>query len=252
MKTATVKNISGLFFFLFNTITSQLQNFGHHMKKIVLFVPFLLAIYILPAQTNLPVDRTTGHPYQVTRTEEIQGSEFLYANWAPAEVTFIDGQTIPNIPVKFDVYKNSFYYKNNDTVFEFSRPIRQVILYPPGTDTLSKFVIQRDLSRMKWKGAGKYIQVLCTGTNSLVKYYYKSVGESFEYGNGRPSQVFKDENELYMITAEGPVRIKSIKKDAKAAFGDKWKTVEAFLKTNHLSLKSLNDLVQAVQYLNKL
>ena len=223
------------------------------MKR-TLFIVSLITVSIscISQSVNLPMDKSTGRPYQSTRTDDIQGSEFLYMNWAPAEVTFIDGQTIPQIPVKFDVLKNSFYFMNNDSVFEFARPIRQVMLYPPGADTLSKIIIQRDVSQLKWKGAGKYTQVLCLGNYSLVKYFYKSVSESFQYGNGQPIRQFKDESDLYLLTPSGPTLIKNIKKNSAKAFGSKWPEVQAYLAANNRSIRTEADLVFAVQYLNTL
>jgi hypothetical protein len=227
------------------------------MKKICLLILLFPAAFLLHAQNNNDnplndrkmIDRTSGRLLYIFQYEDVKGSPFLYDDWMPAIAITYDNTMFKNMQLKFDVPKNEFIFKRNDTNYRLGPEVIEIRLFSKKGDSV---VFKNGFDINNAIRQAKYLQVLAEGKITFLKYLKKNIEEYNEYGDATKYKRFIEMYEYYTYKGgkSDPVRI--TRKELETLLGDKWDKVSLYLSQNNLSGKDEKSFAAAIGYYNSL
>lgn len=180
----------------------------------------------------------------------IKGSPYLYDDWLSGKVIFMNGQSIENILLNFDLHNKLLEVKMRHVV-KVGRPedIEAVeINYAPAETR--RFIPVSMYHTEKNEAAEGFAQVLYDGNIKLVKktslvIYKPNYRPSHDVGS-QDIEIRKKE-QIYLL--EGGV-LKEVKRSPD--FGKWTKEVKAYSKENKLRAKKEEDLIRMVRFYDSL
>jgi hypothetical protein len=224
------------------------------MKK--LFFTFLL-YFICSSGISQVLQDLSGKPYINPSNTDLLGSPFIFDEWRLAKIKLKSQQEIDNVKVKFNPFNNSFYYNKNDSLYEFLDKLEEVRVKDPKHLTESGYdmVFANNITAGNNIIPGTFVQVLCKGKVTLVKYFKGKIDENKEsstFGSEGKVKKLVTSSIVLAITSNGSERVQYNSKNLQALTADKTKLVNEFIKTKGLNIKKEMDFVVAVAYYNLL
>lgn len=176
----------------------------------------------------------------------------MFEEWKWAKVTDVTGLTYVPMMVKFDAYDNKFLFQSGDTSYDFVVSLEKVDLFPHTGDTATKMVFKKGISGVEKLSPDKFVQVLAEGKITAVKYISKTMLDIVEYNSPAGAKMFNDVMTYYFIRDGKAVSQRPSPKLLQEILKDKWATIDAYMKQNHLNAKNEDDCKMAIKYYNTL
>ena len=228
------------------------------MKNVLFLVAFCFVFSGAFAQTERQtqnrkfVDVITGDLAYITQYTDVKGSPFLFDNWLPGKLILNNGETLQNLQLKFDDYNNKFLLNKNDTGYQISPVVKQVVLYPGTADTSTFLLFKSGFTGVDKLSPKTFVQVLVDGKNSLLKQYKKDLEEYTEYGNATRFKRFNESFEYFAGVNGKYITIRFSRKTLEELMQEKWTAVSAYLTQNKLNGKDEKSFIEAFKFYNKL
>jgi hypothetical protein len=190
--------------------------------------------------------------------EGVRGTPFLSDQWARGAVSFRDGKTHENLPLKLDLYANEVLYKRpaGDSVFLNTRNIRQLTIIDDATGASLLFKNQPFSSDAQFKPKSDFYQVIYEGKSGFYLKRRKSIlkaNYTGAYNEGRAYDEFVNESIYYLRKPDNSLeKIKLNKSSVLSALKDKQSQVKSFVSKEKLALKEEADVVKVLEYYDSL
>lgn len=193
---------------------------------------------------------------RIKRYDDIKGSPYLYPSWTTGTLTDRDGKVYSNLLLKYDTYKDLVEMNQAGQVMEVSAmnyPKFTLMFIEPGSDK----VINHSFSTgYGFEGFSKtsYFDLLIEGRISLLKKHKTSFIENnvSGYGTSDSQKSFQSKIVYFVINEGGSSKeIKANKKSVMDVFSGQSSRIEAFLNNNKKKIKSEDDLIEIIRFLNE-
>lgn len=221
------------------------------MKKYLFFLLVnFLAISGKSQLLNLQ-DNVTGKPMFINQYEEFIGSAFLFDDWTHANLLGRNGVRYFNYQVKFDVYKNTFYFLHNNQMFEFVTDILEVEMHPNIVDSSSYLLFRKGYTNFPLVLPNVYCKVLADGIITGIELMGKQLNDVYEYGSANKTRQFFNKSENFFLKDKLVYKEKMSKKLMEQLTNDKKEGIQKFISSNSLNLKLNSDLLKIISYYNQ-
>lgn len=221
------------------------------MKQLT-FLIFLLFCFStgLKAQLwgNLLPSRYMFGPRNLT-LDKIQGSPYLSQDFINGKVWTVDGKTFNNVLLRYNCYSDIIEFNNQGTAYDIL-PKDQVSKVELGDKVFRYLEFQPGYGEKK-----SYFQILSEGKAILCVKYHISFLEREElrgFSTPKPDR-FDELNTTYWISVnESPAKEVVSKSKLLDILSDKKNEIDAFLSSQKLSYKKIDDLKKIINYYNSL
>lgn len=188
--------------------------------------------------------------------EDIKGSAYLYPTWNSGTLTDKSGKTYSNLLLKYDSYKDQVELNQDGQIMEVS-----ALNYPKFTlsfvESSTNKVIKHSFSsgyNVEGFNRVSYFDLLLEGRFTLLRKYKTSFIEDNVAGYGTSSTLksFQSKTLHFVIDQNGvATEIKPNKKSVLEVFPQQASSIEAFLKDRKMKIKSEDDLIDVIKFLNE-
>lgn len=216
-----------------------------HIKKLLFIV---MLVGAANAQSQITFDilmpeyfKSNAHIMRKFSIEksyhDIEGSAFFDKEWKKGFVTFTDNKKTPEIPMALDTYKNAFYFKNKEEVYEVNNFTNISSVTLDG----HKF-IKVNLNVKK----GALVEVVYENKFVIYKHHFTKLSEGKPSNGIVPATKDKFNNYARFYLNNGSsikrfkLNTKNISKLLKVSKG----SIKKYIKTNSLDLNNSKDLAK--------
>ena len=190
------------------------------------------------------------------RYQGVKGSPFLSADWRQGRLEYADGKVYPNVPMKYDVYQDELWVKNQiqEEIIIFHHTLKSFALTLPDEKQPLLFIKARYIEGLTTLvEPEQMVQVLYDGDYKVVAERHKTLRRA-SYKGGYSQERYFDEftetnPQYYLIEADKSVQ--QIKPKARAvlkAFAPHDDILRAFIKKHSLDIANPNDMTRLVGY----
>lgn len=181
----------------------------------------------------------------------IEGNPLLFSEWKSGEVILKNGEKYNLEKINLDASRNQFIYSQNDSLFEFSDNIREVIIYDQDhkNDSASDLVFKNDINPL----SSTFVQLLTQGKIIIFREYNKKPkGENYSNGivNNTRKYVLSSKYYYLLDNKAAPFELNSI--SIENLTSDKKDQISTFMITNNLKVKKESDFLKAINYYNSI
>ena len=181
--------------------------------------------------------------------EDYEGSPYMDEEFTEAIVISSDSNIYKGVPLRYNVYNDLFEVKLEDGAYALKRG---VIVCEVIMGDHSFIYTLYDYQSVEKEG---YLEIIAEGEYSLLKQYqvvFKQAEPVKPYQDARPA-IFQTRDPLLYISHgdSKPVFVRN-KKYLLDIAGDKGKALNDFMKDNKLKMRSQEDMIKAVEFLNSL
>ncbi len=201
------------------------------------------------------INDISGRPYRNTFDNELLGSPFLFENWRVAKIKLKTLGEFDNVKVKFNPFNNLFYYNKNDSLYEFIDELEEVRI--KNNDHLNEsgydIVFTKDIYTNDKVSTGAFVQILCKGKITIIKYFKGKIDENNEsstFGSQGKTKKLITTSTVLAITNNQTQSIQYNLKKLQLLTIDKTSEINNFIKLKGLNIKKEVDFVVAVAYYN--
>lgn len=220
-------------------------------------VTFLLVIGInseLFAQVIIPTD-INGRRLKTKNYVELNGSPYLFADWANGSVKFMKGAVYEGL-IKYDQISDELIYlDSNKEPLEFADPIFEFIIEDAKGNSDSKRKVFRKgfgASPLDSESNNLFFEVLVEGDVVLLKRTQKTIVEQTPYNSATPVQHVKELVTYYTSEKGSFIKLKKPEKNLVEALNNKAPELEKYIKDKKINLKKEDDLKAVVAYYNSI
>lgn len=231
------------------------------MKKLLLIVGVLFAQVSFAQISNLSLN---GVPARVSGYAGIEGSPYLFDDWARADVSTTNAGLKENVAYKFNVYENEvevineagnkiFLNKNYVDYLMLERP-SIIIANNNGEGMLTRLLFKKGYSGIKGIGEDDFVNVIAEGEKyTLVRTFSTELVTPPKNSYApTPGRMFVFSETFYLIDDSNEVnsvnsRTKSILKELNDSDQS---TAKKIIKENNLNLNREDHMVIFFQKLN--
>jgi len=179
----------------------------------------------------------------------LDGSPFLNESWEDGSIFMNNGDTIPTIKLRLNVYKNEMQFLHKEKTYAIGAP-EGVKFIKVGR---SSFVF---LSYEE-KGTPKkgYFEEIYDGKVSLLINYYPEIlpaNFNVQLNSGNKNDQITIKKKYYAKIGDKIVEIDKRGKKFISSFGEKEPLISKYIKDNKISFKNEGDLVSLIIYSNTL
>lgn len=187
--------------------------------------------------------RTTSDPY-----DDIDGSPYYFDEFLDGVVYLHNGSSIEG-QYRYDIYKNQFQFKDDESVLVFAYPDSIARIDIDGN--VFRYLIYYEEPMMKKSYFVEVVNGYCNLFRKHNKVFYEAKPPK-PYQEPEPAAIRDDKVSYYFqIGDEKPVKIGK-KKEFVSICGEFAPQIEEYLQQNKISLKKEADLKSLFQYLNGL
>jgi hypothetical protein len=182
--------------------------------------------------------------------KEIQGTPYLNDQFAKGTVVTTKGDKYDNVPLRYDQYQDELQFKQNGKTMTFW-PKNVVKRAEFGNRVFTYTTYQFTDNKTK-QG---YFEILADGKVRLlsqhtIKFFEKE--KEKPYVDPKPARFDWPLEDFYIQVGTLPAKHITKKKNLLAAFPKHQKELSNYYKSNKLSAKNKEDLIQLVNYYNSL
>ncbi len=176
--------------------------------------------------------------------KDIKGSPYLVNNYDNGVVHMKDGNSYM-IPLKYDIYKNTFEFKEENSGLEIDKP-EDILKIELGTRTY----VYYKLNKRKL-----FVEMIAIGEKSLVcvrQVTLKKAEEPAPYKEPKPAQFIKEKEQYFIVDSDNKAHFIRNKKTLLKGFSEKKIEIAKYIKGEKINYKKRLDLKKVVEYYNKL
>lgn len=194
-----------------------------------------------------------GRAIVSTDYSNIEGFPYLYENWNKGLVKLIDGRTVRNLDLKYDLLTDELLFKNlkNGEMLRFAESVIAFKLDSSAQNN-TELQFKNGYKPANGNSSTSYYQVLFDGGTPLLKRREKSVLEKKVYNSATSTKSFEEAETYYLSKSNGLIKIRRDKKQILAVLVDHAAELEEYIKANNLNLKNEAQLIQLIGYYNSL
>lgn len=179
----------------------------------------------------------------------LDGSPFLNENWQDGKIMLNNGDTIPTIKLRLNVYKEEMQFLHEDKTYFIGSPEEVKIISLGG----SSFIFLN----YEEKGTPKksYFQEVYAGKVSLLIHYYPLIlpaNYNVQLNSGNKNDQILIKKKYFAKIGDKIVEIDKKGKNFISSFGEKELLISKFVKENKISFKDETDLISLIKYSNTL
>lgn len=189
--------------------------------------------------------------------EDISGSAYLYPDWNAGTLTDKNGKTYVNVQLKYDAYMDRVELNQDGQILEIN-----AIAYPKFTLNFAERGTNKIIKHSFSSGytvpgfsSNSYFDIVREGRLTLIKKFKTNFVDENVSGYGTSDQKKSFQTKiLYFILIEGGTvkEIKMNKKSFMEIFPEKSSRIDLFLKSEKNKLKSEDDLIQAINFVESI
>ena len=191
------------------------------------------------------------HDGRPAKYKNVNGSPYLFEDWASGTAKTIDNATKKDIQIKYDEIEDILLMKGDDNkLLIFPVQVAEFIINDPKTNSLRTF--RSGFIATKGNTDKSFFEVIADGKVRILKKNHKVISESKEY-SGAINKSVSDGIKYYLVNEDNtPVAVKLDVKSISALLPAKQSELTEYAKTNKLNLKNNEDVVKLISYYNSL
>jgi hypothetical protein len=219
------------------------------MKKLILFI--LLGVSPIVSsygQMAILRDNGTGIPITANPYIGVKGSAYL-EDFKKGVLYLNNGLKVEGLQIALNAYSNNLEYKIDGGQFSYGPDKLTKFTYSSSSGELIEFTSEYEVPTIKKK---RFVQIVEKGKYSLLYHPYKVMTDdpSATYG-AQAAKVFQDEQDIFVAVDEKVYLLKNKEKVLKEVFGSDAEKAIAFIKSQKVNFKEMNELKALIQELNK-
>lgn len=219
------------------------------MKKLILFI--LLGVSPIVSsygQMAILRDNGTGMPITANPYIGVKGSAYL-EDFKKGVLYLNNGLKVEGLQIALNAYSNNLEYKIDGGQFSYGPDKLTKFTYSSSSGELIEFTSEYEVPTIKKK---RFVQIVEKGKYSLLYHPYKVMTDdpSATYG-AQAAKVFQDEQDIFVAVDEKVYLLKNKEKVLKEVFGSDAEKAIAFIKSQKVNFKEMNELKALIQELNK-
>ncbi|MHA7129917.1 hypothetical protein [Algoriphagus namhaensis] len=232
------------------------------MKKYLLIFGMLLGHSTFAQISNIDMN---GAPARLSGYTNVEGSPYLFEDWARADISFTNAGLKENVAYKFNVHDNELEVINEagNKIFltkdfiEYALLERPSIIIANGSESglLTKLLVKKGFDMINGVAPSDLVNVLAEGSKyTLVRKFYSDLVTPPKNSYApTPGQMFVYEESFYLINANGEVEsVRTRTNNIIKALDEKDQSMaKKFVKENDLNLSREDHLVIFFQKLNE-
>jgi hypothetical protein len=187
--------------------------------------------------------------FDIGKYAEVNGTPFFKDEWMTGSIVVGKGR-YNQLQLKIDLFKNQLLFNKNDMPYEFVEDLKGAVLMPRPEDSSSYLYFMKGITAQALNPE-QFVQVLAFGKASFYRSDIKLIAEMNEVNKGLV-KYFNNSTRYYIQSGKQVLLIKPGRKEVLEAIGDKTAILEAFCNEQKLSLKKEKEIVQLLEYYNKL
>ena len=193
-----------------------------------------------------------GRPVHEYNTISMQGSPYLYPDFAQGTILLKNGTIYQGINMMYDQVKDVIVFKGKDgKVKELIEPVQEFKINFIQNNQATEKVFRRGYS-----GDGltpdAFLEVLADGNAVLLKRTTKKIFDRKNYSSATINREVQEAEDYYVATGNKVVKVKKTKNSMLAAMPEKADYLELYIKSNALNLRNDSDMAKLVAYYNTL
>jgi hypothetical protein len=185
----------------------------------------------------------------------VEGNIYIDEEWNTGYITFLGGNKLEGLQLRFDLQHNSLEFIYQSDVAKVC-PLYLLESYQI-VNKQNKAVVYANidntsLKKLRLKGVA---EVLYTGNTKLYAYTSIKIQDptyQVEFNMGRKTNRIIKKRSFYVDNGFKAFKLSSSLKKNKEFFGEAYPQIEAYAKEYKLKVKNENDLIQLVEYYDKL
>lgn len=203
------------------------------------------------------ISNVLGLDNNVIRTkkyEDIKGSAYLYTDWSQGALTDKSGKTVSDLLVKYDAYKDQIEVSQDGQIVEI-KALNYPQFYLEHTDA-SSGAKKRHVFSSNYQIPGfdkaSYFEQLFAGKTQFLKKYKTVFTENnvSGYGTSGTQKSFQSSVLYFVVYKNESHEVKLNKKSFLQVFADQSAKVESYINSNGLKMKSEEDWISAVTFID--
>ena len=219
---------------------------------------FLLLVAVLPAtiiaqsSDQYSGGRMMGNGAMpaVLENEDLQ-TKFIKREWSNGTVSFLNQKPTRKLPLLFDIYNNTLYYLENETIMEFLDPVHEFNI---GLIKKSDSVFlhyRSNYPAVNTNTASTFYEVIVDGNFQLLRCKAKTINLYKNMDQPEEKRNYNKE-QLYIYTPEKElVLIEKDKKQILQALPAYAEKISGFIDANKIKIKKEEGLIELVRALNE-
>ncbi|MHA8073775.1 hypothetical protein ACRZ9O_04510 [Aquirufa sp. HETE-40SA] len=219
------------------------------MKKLILFILLGVSPIVSYGQMAILRDNGTGMPITANPYIGVKGSAYL-EDFKKGVLYLNNGLKVEGLQIALNAYSNNLEYKIDGGQFSYGPDKLSKFTYSSSSSgELIEFTSEYEVPTIKKK---RFVQVIEKGKYSLLFHPYKVMTDdpSATYG-AQAAKVFQDEQDVFVAIDGKVYLLKNKEKILKEVFGTDAEKAIAFIKTQKVNFKEMNELKALIQELNK-
>lgn len=190
-----------------------------------------------------------GTPVTEKKPSDIEGDEFFHPDWQVGHVRTKAGKVYSGVKLKYNQREDQFYFLGaNGLTMVFTSPVKEVVF---GDSAVGRTNVFRNgfpvVARLS---PDSYFEVLVDGKGMLLKKTVKNVVEKREYNSSVVKKQIQNDVQYYFYNGENLLPVKKSKAAFVEGTKDRSAAIERFIADNKLNLRSEDDLVKLVRFIN--
>jgi hypothetical protein len=226
------------------------MNRNNYVAKFLLTGFFVAAGLVTMAQ-EASIDELQVKPMRLPALAEVGGSPFMTNEYQTGSVAIAENKTVPNVPVKFNIYSNAIMIQKNGE--EMRLESFELVTYTETVNGQAKQVMFRQgYPEIDNHNAKAVYQVLSMGPKvHLLKFISQKVEDAPTLGDYSRRELVSTQ-QLYIYTPGGEIkRIKNSKQSVVEALPALSSKIDEVISANKLNLKNESAIAELVEALNK-
>ena len=219
------------------------------MKKIIVFILLGVSPFVTSyGQMAILRDNGTGMPITANPYIGVKGSAYL-EDFKKGVLYLNNGLKVEGLQIALNAYSNNLEYKIDGGQFSYGPDKLTKFTYSSSSGELIEFTSEYEVPTIKKK---RFVQIVEKGKYSLLYHPYKVMTDdpSATYG-AQAAKVFQDEQDIFVAVDEKVYLLKNKEKVLKEVFGSDAEKAIAFIKSQKVNFKEMNELKALIQELNK-
>lgn len=228
------------------------------IAKIGCILSLLVVVYSTQAQG---IYYGNGQSVKIKGKEDIEGSPYYKDDWLIGTIKMEAGNTISDMALRFDLYRNDLTYLKNDSIFVVSAPMKEFSVKEIRNGNFVTTVFKCGYASNGIMTEKTFYEVLADGNISLLRYLKVNLEKDGSIGMGQysTSEVTKSyirKSTLLVYDANKKVFFEVPKRDREAFLlgivGKKKSELSRYIDKQRLNLKDEEDFAKLINYYNSL
>jgi len=231
------------------------------MRKLIFIFGLLFAHASFAQISNIPLN---GVPARLSGYDGVEGSPYLFDDWARADVSTTNGGLKENIAYKFNIYENEFEVINEagNKIFLDKDYVEYMLLERPSIiiansegGLLTKLLFKKGFDEISGVEPDDFVNVIAEGDKySMVRTFGTELVTPPKNSYApSPGKMFVFEEKFYVLSSSNePESVRGRTKSIIKALAEKdQSTAKKIVKENNLNLSREDHLVIFFQKLNE-